>query len=379
MLDQEKFLAMKKLAKDVRKENEKRFESFENESVEDAIKEKDELIENIIDSMDVNFSDGEQGKEEKQIFRANVLIPDDDSFFDAYSNDKNVRNLMNKYSVGIEDIMSKITELNLYSKYMEDAKEEPEIAEEKEDEFVDNMVDLGTKEAESLLDEIEDLSSDMESLNIHKDEERPEEISEEDEFEEIEEPEADVEEDIESHEQEDDIDIDVEVAPINNDIEIGDEIENISSAVSEFVDEYSKVKRELEFTQAKVDKFNSEKEELRKKLSIERDENENLQKENNDLRDEIEKIYLETKTLTEEKEELRKQLDDSKEEIEAIEREKEKKQEELDKVLYEAEKLASENNALRDKIKSMEKTVKQSTDLLKEIYKSIPKKRFNIK
>ena len=47
--------------------------------------------------------------------------------------------------------------------------------------------------------------------------------------------------------------------------------------------------------------------------------------------------------------------------------------------MYEAEKLAAENNNLHSQIKSMEKTVKQSTDLLREIYKSIPKKRFNVK
>ena len=47
--------------------------------------------------------------------------------------------------------------------------------------------------------------------------------------------------------------------------------------------------------------------------------------------------------------------------------------------MYEAEKLASENDTLKAKIASMEETVKQSTTLLREIYKTIPKKRFNVK
>jgi len=381
MLDQDKFLEMKEFAKKVRKENENKFKEFDKDEIEDAIKEKDELIESLIENMEINFDEGDEGKEERQIFRANLLIPDDLEFFESYSKDKNVRNLMNKYSVGIEDIMSKITELNLYSKYIDtfgenDDVNEDDIAEHEEgkDDFVDGMVDLSSEEAENMLGEIEDLSSAMEDLDIKADDKedegsedegitiKPQTLIEEDNFQQIEEAEDTAKED-----------------SIDNDIEISDEIENISSAVSEFVDEYSKVKRELEFTQAKVDKFNSEKEELRKKYNASKDENEVLEKENNSLRDEIEKIYAEAKKISEEKEELRKKLSETKEEMETLEEAKRKVSDELDKVMYEAEKLAAENNTLKSQIKSMEKTVKQSTDLLKEIYKSIPKKRFNIK
>ena len=44
MLDQSRFLAMKNLAKDVRKENEEKFRSFESESVDDAINDKNEFV-----------------------------------------------------------------------------------------------------------------------------------------------------------------------------------------------------------------------------------------------------------------------------------------------------------------------------------------------
>ena len=115
MLEKDRFLDIKEMAKNVRKDNETLFAAFEQESAEDAIREKDEFIETIIDSMDIDFSEGELGKEEKQIFRANVLIPDDDEFFETYSKDKNIRNLMKHYAVNIEDIMSKITELIIYS------------------------------------------------------------------------------------------------------------------------------------------------------------------------------------------------------------------------------------------------------------------------
>ena len=111
MLEKNRFLAIKNLAKDIRKENEKLFKAFAKETVDDAVREKEEFIESVVDSMDIAFSDGEQGKEERQIFRANLLIPDDLDFFNAYSKDKNIRNLMNKYAVGIEDIMSKIIRL----------------------------------------------------------------------------------------------------------------------------------------------------------------------------------------------------------------------------------------------------------------------------
>ena len=383
MLDQSRFLAMKNLAQDVRKENEKKFKEFEKEEVDDAIRDKDELISKITSEIDNSFSEGEEGKEEQQIFRANVLIPNDIDFFQSYSKDKNVRNLMTKYAVGIEDIMSKITELNLYSKYIDIFNEEQQKQDE-DDDFVDSMVDLSKDEAKDLLNEIEGLSIPEED---RKDEEEtfklePETVNETEEFEDIEEPKI---EESESEDSEDDQLVDIEIegtteSPSTSpDIEISDEIENISSAVFEFVDEYSKVKRELEFTQAKVDKFNSEKEELRKKLSIAKDENEEISKENESLRNDIERFYQQTRKLNDEKQSLQNKLDDATSEIRKAVSEKMQKEEELSKVVYEAEKLAAENETLRSKITSMEETVKQSTNLLKEIYKTIPKKRFNVK
>ncbi|MCI9110562.1 MAG: hypothetical protein HFH47_01970 [Bacilli bacterium] len=180
MLEKERFLEIKKLAQEVRKENESLFKAFKMEAPEDAIKEKDEFMETIIDSIEGSFSDGETGREEKQIFRANVLIPDDEDFLNTYSKDKNIRNLMNTYSVGIEDVMSKITELNIYADYMAPSqleekveepinryvKEEPVKVEAKNDDFVDAMVNLSSSDAESLLDEIENLSNVMAEFNI---------------------------------------------------------------------------------------------------------------------------------------------------------------------------------------------------------------------
>ena len=388
MLEQNRFLAMKKLANDIRKENEKIFARFENEPIGDAIREKDEFIESIIDNMDIAFSDGDKGKEEKQIFRANLLIPDDLEFFSAYSKDKNIRNLMNKYAVGIEDIMSKITELNLYSKYIDTFNAEK--AEEKDD-FVDNMIeiaqepkeeieepkvevpeepkiDISPKEAESLLEEIEDLSNAMEELEIKKydepeenssiaiepevieelkpiddipsidiDEPEKEDFIESFTFEEDKEEPKDVDEKEDIEEETDDFDLDVEEETESEDIEITDEIENIGSAVSEFVDEYTKVKKELEFTQAKAEKFIAEKDELRKQATSLKEEIEKLEKQNTELRERLEKTT----------EELSKQKE--------------------------------ENKTLKTQVQDMEKTAKQSSDLLKEIYKSIPKKRFNVK
>ena len=90
--------------------------------IDEAVEKKNEFINAVIENMNIAFSDGEQGREEKQMFRANILIPDDKEFLESYTQDKNIRNLMNKYAVGIEDIMSKITELNIYGKYLEESK-----------------------------------------------------------------------------------------------------------------------------------------------------------------------------------------------------------------------------------------------------------------
>ena len=169
MLEENRFLAVRNLAKDIRQENENLFESLKNEPVMESIRKKDEFIDSVINEMDIAFSEGDKGREERKIFRANILIPDDLEFFQSYSKDKNIRNLMNKYAVGIDDIMSKITELNLYSKYIDIFSEKPEdgTPKEKTNDFVGEMVNISSKDAENLLDEIEDLSNAMEDLDIN--------------------------------------------------------------------------------------------------------------------------------------------------------------------------------------------------------------------
>ena len=318
MLEKNRFLAIKNLAKDIRKENEKLFKAFAKETVDDAVREKEEFIESVVDSMDIAFSDGEQGKEERQIFRANLLIPDDLDFFNAYSKDKNIRNLMNKYAVGIEDIMSKITELNIYGKYIDIFSEEEE--KKTEDDFVDEMVNLSSKEAESLLDEIEDLSSVMEELDIPTDETK-EEADAALEPEVIEE-ETTEDEEVVSEESE-------EPALEMKDMEINDEFEDISNAVSGFVDEYTKVKDDLDIAEAKLKKFNAE---LASQITALRDENEELKKSNLESADA------------------------------------------LNKAREEAKMISNENVTLKEQIKVMETKIRQSADLLKKIYNSIPKK-----
>lgn len=321
MLEKNRFLAIKNLVKDIRKENEKLFKAFAKETVDDAVREKEEFIESVVDSMDIAFSDGEQGKEERQIFRANLLIPDDLDFFNAYSKDKNIRNLMNKYAVGIEDIMSKITELNIYGKYIDIFSEEEE--KKTEDDFVDEMVNLSSKEAESLLDEIEDLSSVMEELDIPT-EETKEEADAVLEPEVIEE-ETTEDEEVVSEESE-------EPALEMKDMEINDEFEDISNAVSGFVDEYTKVKDDLDIAEAKLKKFNAEKDELASQITALRDENEELKKSNLESADA------------------------------------------LNKAREEAKMISNENVTLKEQIKVMETKVRQSAELLKKIYNSIPKK-----
>ena len=120
MLEKERFLAIKKLARDIREDNKKLFKSFKKMPFDEAVENKNSFIKSVIENMNIAFSDGEQGREEKQMFRANILIPDDKEFYESYTEDKNIRNLMNKYAVSIEDIMSKITELNIYSKYLDE-------------------------------------------------------------------------------------------------------------------------------------------------------------------------------------------------------------------------------------------------------------------
>ena len=168
MLDKEKFLAIKKLAKDIRKDNEKLFKTLSKESIDKAVKDKEDFINSVIKKMDIHFSEGDEGKEEEQLLRANILIPDDSEFMNSYSKDKNIRNLMNKYAVGIEDIMNKIKELNLYEKYIEDFSESEDKLDEDID-FVSEMTKLSPKKAEDLLDEIENLSEEISDLDIKED------------------------------------------------------------------------------------------------------------------------------------------------------------------------------------------------------------------
>ncbi len=274
MLEKERFLAIKKLAHDIRDDNKKIFKSFKKLPFDEAIERKNEFINSVIDNMDIAFSDGEQGREEKQMFRANILIPDDKDFFESYSEDKNIRNLMNKYSVSIEDIMSKITELNIYGKYLDDKNEEKEEA-INEPTFVDEMVKISPKEAESLLDEIDNLSSVMEDLDLDtvpKDE-KPELLKPE-------EPQS------------------------KETIEYSDELEqnenafdDITSAVSNFVDKYQNMQneiatkddriRKLQLEIEKLDKISNEntktKEEMDSKLSVLKEENSKYRAENERL------------------------------------------------------------------------------------------------
>ncbi len=323
MLEKDRFLDIKEMAKNVRKDNETLFAAFEQESAEDAIREKDEFIETIIDSMDIDFSEGELGKEEKQIFRANVLIPDDDEFFETYSKDKNIRNLMKHYAVNIEDIMSKITELNIYSAYLEDDDSsvqnelEAELQEETEDKnesFVDTMVNFSTKDAESLLDEIENLSQAMEGLNI---------TSDDDDFDfNFIKEEKDKETDMPN------IEIEKEDLSYSSDMSIDD----ISVAVDGFVDDYNTIQTDLKNLNKELDKNKKENEKLQNKIKSLREEAYEVQKNN---------------------------LESAKSLKEA------RKQNEL---------LENENITLKEQVKHLEEQLKRSSVLLKKIYNSIPRK-----
>ncbi len=263
MLEKERFLAIKKLAHDIREDNKKIFKSFKKLPFDEAVKQKDEFIKSVIDNMDIAFSDGEQGREEKQMFRANILIPDDQDFFDNYSKDKNIRNLMNKYVVNIEDIMSKITELNIYGKYIEDTEEEIE-----EPTFVDEMLKISPQEAESLLNEIEDLSSVMEDLDLEiveskETEEKPELLK----------PENTVEE------------------------ETSEDIDDITEAISSFVSKYDNMQSEIDAKDEKIRKLQLEIEKLDRISSEATAERESINKELAELREENTKYRAENENL----------------------------------------------------------------------------------
>ena len=280
MLEKERFLAIKKLAHDIREDNRKIFKSFKKLPYDEAVERKNDFIDSVIENMNIAFSDGEQGREEKQMFRANILIPDDKEFFKSYSEDKNIRNLMNKYAVSIEDIMSKITELNIYGKYIDDMDEEPEESSD-EPTFVDEMIKISPKEAESLLDEIDNLSSVMEDLDLDN---APKEVKPE-----LLKPEEPINE--ESTEE--------------NDSESNDEsFDDITKAVSNFVNKYEGMQSELDAKDDKIRKLQLEIEKLDKinnESSTEREninnELSNLKEENTKYRAEIEKLQSENKEL----------------------------------------------------------------------------------
>ncbi len=274
MLEKERFLAIKKLAQDIREDNKKIFKSFKKLPIDEAVKKKNEFIDAVIENMDIAFSDGEQGREEKQMFRANILIPDDDEFYDTYSKDKNIRNLMNKYAVGIEDVMSKITELNIYGRYLEEntnnSKEEKNDKEETD--FVDEMVKISPKDAESLLDEIDNLSSVMEDLDLNN---IPKEIKPE-----LLKPEKTQNEPkIEKNDKEE------------------KDFEEVTTAVSSFVDKYENMQSEIDAKEDKIRKLQLEIEKLdqlnHEITSAKEDalkEVENLRKENSKYRADNEKL-----------------------------------------------------------------------------------------
>ena len=278
MLEKERFLAIKHLAHDIREDNKKVFKSFKKLPYDEAVKKKNEFIDSVIDNMDIAFSDGEKGREEKQIFRANILLPDDKEFYETYSKDKNVRSLMNKYNVGIEDIMSKITELNVYENYMEDYDKEVSY---EEPTFIDEMVKITPSEAESLLDEIDNLSSVMEDLDINVEEKpellKPEKIEEKEES------------------------------------SMEDSLDDITDAVSNFVDRFESMQSEIDAKDEKIRKLQLEIEKLDQISSEASKEKESTIEEIKNLKEENTKYLSEIDKLTKENKDLSAKLAKSKE------------------------------------------------------------------
>ncbi len=284
MLEKERFLAIKKLAHDIREDNRKIFKSFKKLPFDEAVERKNDFIDSVIENMNIAFSDGEQGREEKQMFRANILIPDDKDFFESYSEDKNIRNLMNKYAVSIEDIMSKITELNIYGKYIDDMDEDDEESSD-EPTFVDEMIKISPKEAESLLDEIDNLSSVMEDLDLDN---APKEVKPE-----LLKPEEPINE--ESTEE--------------NDSEVTDEsFDDITKAVSNFVNKYEGMQSEIDAKDDKIRKLQLEIEKLDKINNESSTERENINNELSNLKEENTKYHAEVERLQSRNKELEAKL-----------------------------------------------------------------------
>ena len=311
MLEKERFLAIKKLAKDIRKENKELLSKIEKMPSEKAVEEKNKFIDSVMENTKDAFSGGEQGKEEKQIFRANILIPDDEEFYDTYSNNKNIRNLMAKYAVNIEDIMSKITELNIYGKYLEDKDET---------DFVDEMVKISPKQAEDLLDEIDNLSNTLTNLDISqirevqekkstKKEKQPSFINESIQTQ-IKDEDIEIEDDniLDEPLQAQIEDEDIEMA---NDNILDESFDSINRAISGFVTDYNSIKTKLEDKEEKikeleenVKKLNTENEKitednnsLHTRQSEYRQENSKLKTENNKLNLSIKKLNTENEKI----------------------------------------------------------------------------------
>lgn len=295
MLGKERFLEIKNLAQGIRKENEELFESLKKVSLEEAIQEKEEFIENVIDNMDIEFSEAEEGKAEMQIFRANILIPDDVEFFQEYSYDKNIRNLMNKYLVNVEDIMSKITELNIYGKYIDIFNNE----EEGED-FVEEM----TKETESvsndamdLLEEVKSLTSDidatlgemeetketfdLDALDDYEDEEEKINLLEPEEI-----PSIDVEEtrkDYTYEKSDEKKDVYTKDSDLAN-------LQDMSMAVSSFIDEYNTLKAQNVKMREELERLQNKNSELSTSLNNQKSRATELEEENISLKVQNQKL-----------------------------------------------------------------------------------------
>lgn len=280
MLEKERFLAIKKLARDIREDNKKVFKSFKKLPFDEAVERKDDFINSVIDNLGLAFSDGEQGREEKQMFRANILIPDDKDFLESYTEDKNIRNLMNKYAVNIEDIMSKITELNIYGKYIDNNIEETES--ENEPTFVDEMIKISPKEAENLLDEIDNLSSVMEDLDL---ENTPKEIK----------PEL----------------LKPEKTSIPDENIEEESFEDITSAVSNFVSKYENMQNEIDAKDDKIRKLQLEIEKLDQISNETSKEKEEINHELSTLREEVSKYRIENERLEKENRKLEAKLSKS--------------------------------------------------------------------
>ena len=305
MLEKERFLAIKKLAREIRKDNKELLKKIENMPAEKSVKEKDKFIDSVMEDVKDAFSTGEQGKEEKQIFRANILIPDDDEFYETYSNNKNIRNLMNKYNVNIEDIMSKITELNIYGKYSEEPSET---------DFVDEMVKITPKQAEDLLDEIDDLSNTLTNLDISQIQKASKKIKEPTLTKEFEIPEEisekktsfineDIKEEIEKEE--------IKETELDDNV-LDESFDSINRAITGFVTDYNSIKEkvknkedEIKELQDKIRRLNLENEKLtdennslHSRQSEYRQENNNLKSDNNKLNDNIKKLNIENEKIT---------------------------------------------------------------------------------